>query len=335
MAILAQIKKTSSGEELSYFYNDDLGSRRAIVSSSGALVEEIKYTAFGELQPGSNRENASFTGKQMDATGLYYFNARYYDPDSSRFLTQDPSKQGSGWYTYCDNNPTNHIDPDGRQLEVAARVAADTVNQIPSILQAILAFAIAKGLLKSAELVRERAEAEKGKGFKLGQCIVSDATYRNEETGLHRPPHAGPGWESPYETFGEYLNSMGEPDLEKLAKMPVPIILIRNEKGQVIAGKLIDGTHRALLIMKGFGRNVDLYDPKIRGYWIEVQPHEIKTLDKSPIKCKRIDEIVRNRILEGIKNDIGPDLFTAYDEWQSGKARSQKGEWIDFTLSDR
>jgi len=114
MAILAQIKKTSSGEELSYFYNDDLGSRRAVISSSGALIEEIKYTAFGELKPGYNRERASFTGKQLDATGLYYFNARYYDPDSGRFLTQDPNKQGSGWYTYCNNNPINLTDPSGR-----------------------------------------------------------------------------------------------------------------------------------------------------------------------------------------------------------------------------
>ena len=31
-----------------------------------------------------------------------------------RFLQQDPVRQGNNWYTYCNNNPLNHTDPDGR-----------------------------------------------------------------------------------------------------------------------------------------------------------------------------------------------------------------------------
>jgi len=114
MPVLAQIKKTSSPEELYYFFNDDLGSKRVVLNSSGGVVEKIKYSAFGELKSGG-RESALFTGKQLDATGLYYFNARYYDPITKRFITQDPSKQGSGWYTYCNNNPINLVDPDGKE----------------------------------------------------------------------------------------------------------------------------------------------------------------------------------------------------------------------------
>lgn len=46
--------------------------------------------------------------------GRNYFNARYYDPTTGRFLTEDPSRQGSNWYAYCGNNPINRVDLTGR-----------------------------------------------------------------------------------------------------------------------------------------------------------------------------------------------------------------------------
>jgi uncharacterized protein RhaS with RHS repeats len=44
-----------------------------------------------------------------------YFNARYYDPEVGRFLTEDPSRKGTSWYTYCNNNPLTFTDPTGRR----------------------------------------------------------------------------------------------------------------------------------------------------------------------------------------------------------------------------
>lgn len=56
----------------------------------------------------------SYTGKDYDASGLIYFNARYYDPTTGRFLTEDPSRQGVNWYAYVENNPVNWQDFTGR-----------------------------------------------------------------------------------------------------------------------------------------------------------------------------------------------------------------------------
>jgi RHS repeat-associated protein len=60
-----------------------------------------------------------FTGQRLDSTGLYYYNARYYDPSIGRFISADPTvpdannPQGFNRYSYVANNPLKYIDPTG------------------------------------------------------------------------------------------------------------------------------------------------------------------------------------------------------------------------------
>jgi len=44
---------------------------------------------------------------------LYYFNARWYDADTGRFITEDPARDGLLWYAYANNNPLKFTDPTG------------------------------------------------------------------------------------------------------------------------------------------------------------------------------------------------------------------------------
>jgi len=55
-------------------------------------------------------EEGSFTGKELDESGLLYFGARYYDPLMGTWLSPDPAMEGVNWYTYCRNNPVKYID---------------------------------------------------------------------------------------------------------------------------------------------------------------------------------------------------------------------------------
>lgn len=49
---------------------------------------------------------------------LYYFNARWYDPQLGRFITEDPIKNGNNWFAYAANNPLRFVDPSGlREIE--------------------------------------------------------------------------------------------------------------------------------------------------------------------------------------------------------------------------
>ena len=53
-------------------------------------------------------------------TGLYYLNARYYNPQWRRFISPDSpdyldpeTPNGLNLYAYCNNDPVNYADPSG------------------------------------------------------------------------------------------------------------------------------------------------------------------------------------------------------------------------------
>ncbi len=103
-----------------YSYNYDIRqSTTAIVNSAGVLQNNYQYEAFGQTtESGSLLNEVEFTGAISDNnTGLYYMNARYYNPNTGRFISQD-SYKGSAYepwtqnlYTYTGNNPVNYTDP--------------------------------------------------------------------------------------------------------------------------------------------------------------------------------------------------------------------------------
>ncbi len=119
---------------------DALGTVVAVVDNSGNLVQRYVYSVFGKIlsiKDASSNEITttallktaySFTNREWDEdSGLYYYRARYYDPHSGRFLTEDPhpGKQSNpqtafNKYIYSGNNPTNFIDPDGKFFFLAA-----------------------------------------------------------------------------------------------------------------------------------------------------------------------------------------------------------------------
>ncbi len=82
--------KTSSNTY--YYHTDHLGSSSIITDSAGNKVEEIYYYPFGgtRLNQGSVNLKHKYTGQEEDPeTGLYYYNARYYDPILGRFISAD------------------------------------------------------------------------------------------------------------------------------------------------------------------------------------------------------------------------------------------------------
>jgi RHS repeat-associated protein len=123
----SQILAENDGANKYFYMHDRLGSVRQVINSNGAVVKMFTFNPFGEKleEEGSFYTPWQFTGQYLDSeTGQYYLRARMYNPYLSRFTTYD-SVAGKfenplTWhrYLYCQNDPINKIDPDGREIRL-------------------------------------------------------------------------------------------------------------------------------------------------------------------------------------------------------------------------
>ena len=115
-----------------YYHADVVGTPLAETDDLGQLVAGAQYYPFGsEVSPGAATDPHKFTGKELDdETGLYYFNARYYDADLGRFISVDPvagsNTDPQSWnrYAYALDNPIRYRDPSGGQVAAVATAVA-------------------------------------------------------------------------------------------------------------------------------------------------------------------------------------------------------------------
>jgi RHS repeat-associated protein len=124
-----------AGEEVMYYHTDQLGSTRMVTDTAGNPVTSAGYNPFGGPEITGEHEQYLFTGHELDSTGLYYCKARYYDPDTGRFLTQDAwsgdkrRPQSLNKYVYCVNNPLKYRDPSGNRVYFHDEIAEDLVEE--------------------------------------------------------------------------------------------------------------------------------------------------------------------------------------------------------------
>ena len=102
-----------------YYHTDQVGSVKVVTDQSGNMVYNADYMPFGSRfeKDGNFDENHGFTGKEYDSdTELYYYNARWYDSETGRFISEDPAADPNNpnLYSYCTNNPLIFIDPTGK-----------------------------------------------------------------------------------------------------------------------------------------------------------------------------------------------------------------------------
>ena len=95
--IVASKRFDGAYENMYFFYHYDIrGSVTSILAPDVKRVKGYGYDEFGETEEvGSNSffNEVKFTGAVHDtATGLYYMNARHYNPDTGRFVSQDTEK---------------------------------------------------------------------------------------------------------------------------------------------------------------------------------------------------------------------------------------------------
>jgi RHS repeat-associated protein len=113
-------RETAAG--IDYLLSDGLGSVRLATDASGDLVGEWAYDAFGNELTGADMggDRFRYTGQWADAGGLTFLRARFYEPETGRFLSVDPrsgdisTPQTLDPYVYATNRPQTLTDPSGQ-----------------------------------------------------------------------------------------------------------------------------------------------------------------------------------------------------------------------------
>ena len=112
------------GSTLYHLHGDHLGSTS--LTTSGSVVEASRtYYPYGaeRAASGTLQTDRTFTGQKSDATGLLYYNARYYDPSLGTFISPDSLVPDAGMvvdynrFLYARENPLKYSDPTGYTTE--------------------------------------------------------------------------------------------------------------------------------------------------------------------------------------------------------------------------
>ena len=98
------------------YLTDALGSTTALANSSGSSTVQYSYSPFGSISiTGTTTNSFTYTGREIDGLGINYYRARYYNPQTGRFISEDPIGLVAGInnYAYVGNSPLNFVDPFG------------------------------------------------------------------------------------------------------------------------------------------------------------------------------------------------------------------------------
>ncbi|MBP5325832.1 MAG: hypothetical protein J6Y86_10130 [Pseudobutyrivibrio sp.] len=154
----SNVVSMSKSDEDYFYMLDELGSGMYMTGTDGAVVGTYAYDEFGRtINPGSGKHDSiaytkigniiqplAFTGYQHDEmTDSYFAQARYYDAEAGRFVSEDKVRgykakpDSINHYLYCWNRPANLVDLNGlsavdavifNNSNVSSGCLADTVS---------------------------------------------------------------------------------------------------------------------------------------------------------------------------------------------------------------
>lgn len=163
-------------KDAKYFFQKNLqGDIISIYNQANVKVASYEYDAWGNHEITLNTNSIGtinpfrYRGYYYDSeTNLYYCNARYYNPEVSRWMSMDsldyiePNRiNGCNLYAYCNNDPVNYVDSEGNiAISIGATVCVAAL--------CVLAFGAADAASKALSKIKINSN-----DFNIVESIVS------------------------------------------------------------------------------------------------------------------------------------------------------------------
>ncbi|WP_346763430.1 RHS repeat domain-containing protein [Escherichia sp. E1130] len=131
-----------SNDRVRYSYDNLTGSSGLELDGDGNVISAEEYYPYGGTAILAARsvveadyKTVRYSGKERDATGLYYYGYRYYQPWAGRWLSADPAGtiDGLNLFRMVRNNPVTLRDADGlapAELYVGLLIAVAAIAYI-------------------------------------------------------------------------------------------------------------------------------------------------------------------------------------------------------------
>lgn len=206
------LPKGIENDQMRYCLGDQQGSTVLELDSAAGVISNEGYYPFGgtawwaatsEVQ--ASYKTIRYSNKERDASGLYYYGARYYAPWMMRWVSPDPAGtvDGLNLYAMVKNNPMSYVDPTGQArgrldyLDLAPAPSPLPVRQAALSSDTSLAAHFDTFNTETANMMQRAAafrEATLGTSGQEKKNIIAREGLKNEDNPDLLPPkvaHAG------------------------------------------------------------------------------------------------------------------------------------------------
>ncbi len=328
---LLLMNKDNNGDaaiDESYYYHSD--ARKNVVALTdvlGNVVERYLYSDYGitsildstgspiSAQTSSIQNDHQFSGRLYDGeTGLYYFRARYYNPETGRFLQRDPMRnQGRlTLYQYAGGNPIVYGDPFGMEDEVQqGNLTDETAVEVTGGASRAMNVAGTAGHMKWAERALEGGKAVDNYWDAYRQMrFLSNMSNLN---------CAGPDVSNLFHTFKRFE------ELEKTVDAAGGVDDAAKKAGTVKALKTVGQVGNALQVLEVGANAYDYYkrDERVKQLSANERDRILNEYERLAREALNIeDECLRNKLMKNLQANMDYQL--------DNLTESQKNEyWIN------
>ncbi|WP_153774714.1 RHS repeat-associated core domain-containing protein [Pseudomonas sp. MNR3A] len=204
------VRNELNGEtQLRFGFSDHLNSSEGETDAAGKVIVREEYAPYGGTvgsdEPATETDTMTqrtlrHAGKELDATGLYYYGWRYYQPQVGRWLSADPGGliDGTNLFRMNRSSPVTLVDLDGQAPKEIAELVdrqgegysyPETVNQLMEKTDAAVSAGIAHYVDENGYRVISTYKREIGpyafKNSFFPAAWVMESNYKSEDERIH------------------------------------------------------------------------------------------------------------------------------------------------------